>query len=121
MTVIRPEGGGGNFSIVSDPDSTTQATLNPGYSCGNDPSEPGSGETVATSDDQEALEGNCTHRLEALSLSGKDIVSEGSTALNRTSTSVDDDGLWTTIPALFVFGGMDTQETVHGDAFIFVP
>ena len=125
VTVISPEGAA-NFSLLSDSDSTSQATSNPGctpptdtHSSGSDglpkvevtPSKPKAGDPVAASDDQGLSESNCTAKLDRLSLcSGMDTESiEVSTALGKV------------VPALFVFGGMDTQETVHGDAFIFVP
>lgn len=127
VTVISPEGAA-NFSLLSDSDFTPQATSNPGctppadsQSSGSDgpsssptvevtSSKPEAGEPVAASSDQGLSESNCTAKLDRLSLcSGMDTESKASTALGKV------------VPALFVFGGMDTQETVHSDAFIFVP
>ena len=127
VTVISPEGAT-DLSLPSDSDSTSHAAASPGYRPPTDPpqssdgsgsppnrvqtvedilSKLGAGEPVAASDDRET---NCTAKLEKLSLStGTDTDSKALTVLCKV------------VPALFVFGGMDTQETVHGDAFIFVP
>ena len=124
VTIISPEGAT-NLSLSSDFDSISQAAASPGCTPPTDPlqssdgpglppnrsqkiedtpSKLGAGEP---SDDQETI---CTAELERLSLSiGMDTDSKSSTVLGKV------------VPTLFVFGGMDTQETVHGDAFIFVP
>lgn len=104
-----------NLPIQSNPGCTPLTDAQSGGSDGPGsppkvevtPSKPGAGEPLAASDDQES---DCTAKLDRLSLrSGMDTESKASTALGKV------------VPALFVFGGMDTQETVHGDAFIFVP
>lgn len=124
VTVLSPEGPTTNFNS----ETTSQDTLKPEstsppypHSSGSDgtcsppndeqeaevtSSNPEASELVATSNDQGMSEDNCAAKLERLSLS-----SGANTPSERLST----------IPALFVFGGMDTQETVHGDAFVFVP
>ena len=89
---------GGSDGTCSPPNSVQEAEVTPSKSEASEP--------IATSNDQGVSEENCTTKLERLSLSsGLDAQCEH---LN-------------TVPALFVFGGMDTQETVHGDAFVFVP
>ena len=127
VTIISPEGTP-NFSLLSGSDSTSQASSNPVCAPPTDPQSSGNdgptsslnrvgkvevtasklaGEPVAAEDDQGPSESSCTSKLERLS------VSAGMDTDSKASSKV--------VPALFVFGGMDTQETVHGDAFIFVP
>ena len=124
VTVISPEGAA-NFSLLSDSDSTSRATSNPGCTPPTDPQSSGgdgqgsppngaevtlgNGEPLAAAEsgNQGLSETNCAAKLERLSLSAR--MDTESTVLGEV------------VPALFVFGGMDTKETVHSDAFIFVP
>lgn len=64
---------------------------------------------------------DCSSKLDKLSISEQPIPStltEGASPENSTSTVEEQTP---SVSALFVFGGMDTQGTVHDDSFVFVP
>ena len=138
VTVISPEGTEDkDFTIVSDSKSSeaggVAVELGGNHStnqqksynlpdkielCSTEP--PTSDVSAGMSGDQTTCtvsEKDCQHKMEALSLSSD---KETQTACFTTTTAGSVGGA-NFVPALFVFGGMDTQETVHGDAFVFVP
>lgn len=116
MTLISPEGAeSDDFSVASDYEapvsSKTGGTTTPDDQLlplnDPNPSQPGTCEFVAGSDDHALVpESDFVHKL---------------SLLNGTVTPDKQLGETQSIPALFVFGGMDTHETVHGDSFVFVP
>ena len=75
---------------------------------------------TSAADQATVREGDCVQGLDQLSLSSgrKSLRASASTTGSRTVGSASATVM---VPALFVFGGMDTQDTVHGDAFVFVP
>ena len=139
VTVISPEGTENkDFIIVSDSKSSeaggVAVELGSNHSGGQQksynlpdkhelgsPEPPTSDVSTGMSGDQTTCtvsEKDCQHKMEALSLSS---AKETQTACFTTTTTAGSVGGADFVPALFVFGGMDTQETVHGDAFVFVP
>ena len=83
--------------------------------------------SVASDNQATATEESSSNTLEKLSLSEEVTQTndnQGLSTINKTPTiKVRDRSRNETVivPALFVFGGMDTQGTIHGDSFMFVP
>lgn len=126
VTIISAEGAKNDFSLVSDYESTdiAQEKTTPGGAllppsgeeAMPDSSKAKNSELSTTGSDDQAIvsESNCVHELGDLSLSGK-------TTCGTLTTSSGQVCECSLVPALFVFGGMDTQETVHCDSFVLVP
>lgn len=124
MTIISTEGTKNDFSLVSDYECTATAKKKTRYTTPGSTLPPTSSdeskpdfrklETSEITDDQATVsESNCICELDNLSLSDK--TTHG---IHRSNGQVHESVL---VPALFVFGGVDTQETVHGDSFVLVP
>ena len=145
VTIISPEGESGEgFALVSNSESaahinlqdTSDAASTEDHSSGHnsspspqntvhvepDPSELGASQ-IAAKLDSHVTESGYVDSMQTLSLSEKENKSrlnEGPSTGTITST-MDDAGESSKtilVPAVFVFGGMDTQDTVHGDSFV---
>lgn len=127
VTIISAEAAKNDFSLVSDYDSIATAQKKTAYTPSGtllpasdeeakpDSNKPDNGKfsTEGSDDRTKTSENNCVHGLGNLSLSDK-----------ATHGTISSDGQLcecSLVPALFVFGGMDTQETVHCDSFVLVP
>lgn len=140
VTVISPEGADHeDFCITSDSKSTTKDTIDSvapkshssGSTCDREPMannrEVVESDRARESDGRDTTtESGCVKNLDELSLSEQPSPSKQLTAASETLTGTVAGGHLpvpetVTVPVLFVFGGMDTQGTVHSDSFVIDP